>query len=190
MLVSAVTAQEQFDAAEHAYDLGQFDRARRLYTEAYELDPRPGLLFNIGQCHKKLGDWSQAAFFYRRYLARTPKGEGVEKLQELITEMDAKAAALAQQRPQPPPAPVPAPTTPSTVKKAALSLEPSPAPPRPPTFATPTVEAALADKPLYREWWVWAAAGTATTATLAGVVAASVAASQQRLPRYGELDAR
>jgi len=146
LLASALTAQDRFEAAEVAYDVGQFERAKKLYTEAYELDPRPGLLFNIGQCHKKLGDWSRAAFFYRRYLAKAPEGEGAERLRELIAEMDAKAAA------QP--------------RRAVLTVA-DPPPPPPPL----TVTEASPEEPLYKQWWLWTAAGAATTLTIVAAVA-------------------
>src|SRR3954466_12999163 len=81
-------ARTRFDAAQTAFDLGEFEKAKVLYAEAYELKPLPALLFNIGQCHRKLGEWSKAAFFYRRYLARVPDGTDVERLQELIAEME------------------------------------------------------------------------------------------------------
>jgi len=66
----------------------------------------PGLLFNIGQCHKKLGEWNKAAFFYRRYLARVPEGTDVQRLQELIAEMDEKEKEAAAQVPPAAPTPV------------------------------------------------------------------------------------
>lgn len=85
-------ARAKFEAAQSAYDLGDFERARRLYADAYELKPLPGFLFNIGQCHKKLGEWSKAGFFFRRYLARVPPGTDVSRLQQLIAEMDERTA--------------------------------------------------------------------------------------------------
>jgi tetratricopeptide (TPR) repeat protein len=32
----------------------------------------PAFLFNIGQCHRKLGQHEQAIFFYSRYLKANP----------------------------------------------------------------------------------------------------------------------
>ncbi len=162
LLVSAASGPEKFEAAEVAYDLGHFERAQKLYVEAYELDPRPGLLFNIGQCHRKLGQWSQAAFFYRRYLARVPQGEGVAQLHELIAEMDARSVA------RPPPAP----------KKVALAVAASPAAVTPPAAVT------AEEDPVYKQWWLWTAAGAATTLTVAAAVAVGVAASQSQ-PQAG-----
>src|SRR4051812_5477676 len=60
--------------AQKAYDVGRFAEALEGFSKAYQLDPRPGILFNIAQCHRQLEDYESAAFAYRRYLAQYPKG--------------------------------------------------------------------------------------------------------------------
>src|SRR6266511_3526088 len=83
-----------------AYTLGAFERARQLYSEAYELEPLPALLFDIAQCHRKLGQWSKAAFFYRRYVAHAPADVDTTRVQQLIDEMDEHKPSLEPQRPR------------------------------------------------------------------------------------------
>lgn len=181
-------AKAKFDAAEAAYDVGDFDKARRLYVEAYELKPLPGFLFNIGQCHKKLGEWNRAAFYYRRYLARLPEGSDDSRLQALIAEMDAKADA---------PAPEATAVGPTALAHAD---RPRAAAPRLVPAAASATSAALTppplvvrdNEPLYRQWWVWTTAGAVTVAAVATIVAVGVVNSERGPsdPKYGKLDAR
>jgi tetratricopeptide (TPR) repeat protein len=60
------------DDAVSQYNLGHFDEASALFEKAYQLDPAPILLFNIGQCERRLGHNERALFFYRRYLEQAP----------------------------------------------------------------------------------------------------------------------
>ena len=72
------------------YDLGQFDKALEDASRAYELEPRPELLFNLGQCHRALGHWQQAEFFYRGFLRQRPDTEERPRVEKLIDKMVAK----------------------------------------------------------------------------------------------------
>lgn len=173
----------KFDAAETAFDVGDFDKARRLYAEAYELKPLPGFLFNIGQCHKKLGEWNKAAFYYRRYLARLPADADSSKLEALIAEMDAKPLVPAPAEPREPERPRPA--APKLVPAMAARAQPA-------LTAPPLVVREDGGAPVYAQWWLWAGAGALTVATVATIVAVGVVNSERgRSPaKYGELDAR
>ena len=174
----------KFDAAETAYDLGDFDKARHLYAEAYELKPLPGFLFNIGQCHKKLGEWNKAAFYYRRYLARLPDDADSSQLEALIAEMDAKALTPA-------PASSP-PREPERQRPATAKLVPAVAVTASSGLTAPPLVVRENGTPLHGQWWVWAGAGALTIATVATIVAVGVANSQRgpSPPKYGKLDAR
>ena len=77
------------------YNLGQFDDALKLYTEAYDTFPAAGLLFNLAQCHRSLGNHERAVFFYEGYLREKPKATNRDMVDELLTE---ERAALARQR--------------------------------------------------------------------------------------------
>ena len=52
-------AKIHFDKGETHYRLGRFEAARKEYTQAYEATPLPGFLFNIGQCHRQLGEYDR-----------------------------------------------------------------------------------------------------------------------------------
>jgi len=77
------------------YNVGDFTQALADATEAYRLAPRPGLLFNLGQCHRALHHWEQAEFFYRGYLREKPEAENREPVELLIREMVTKQQAEA-----------------------------------------------------------------------------------------------
>ena len=78
----AETAQEKasrrhYDRAEKQFALGKFEDALEYYQKAYDADPRPGFLFNIGQCHRNIGDYESAVFSYKKYLKLEPDAGGV-----------------------------------------------------------------------------------------------------------------
>src|SRR5437899_3114539 len=78
----------EIKSAQTAYDLGQFDEALNHFSEGYRLDPLPGILFNLAQCHRQLGHWERAAFFYRRFLALAKDKPDEALVSELIAEVE------------------------------------------------------------------------------------------------------
>ncbi len=95
-------AQQAADLAHKSmaeYNVGKFDAALEDATNAYLLDPRPGFLYNIGQCQRALHNWERAEFFYRGYLRDKPDAPNRKAVEELIAEMQAtqkeEAAAKA-----------------------------------------------------------------------------------------------
>jgi tetratricopeptide (TPR) repeat protein len=90
-------AKQHFDDAERQYRLGRFEQALAEYAKAYELLPEPAFLFNIGQCHRNLGNYERAVFFYRTYLSELKKPEERARVEALIAELEAKPNA---QRPE------------------------------------------------------------------------------------------
>jgi tetratricopeptide (TPR) repeat protein len=75
------------------YELGNFDAALDDIAKAYRLEPRPALLFNLGQCHRALHHWERAAFFYSEYLHKNPAAPNRASVEKLIAEMNAKLEA-------------------------------------------------------------------------------------------------
>lgn len=106
------------DASQHvanataAHQQGQFDVALKELEAAYALDPKPELLFAIGQIQVKLGKCDVAITFYERFVATNPPAAEMAATNEAIASCKAQLAAAP---PQPPPQPVP--------------LEPEPGPP-------------------------------------------------------------
>ena len=67
-------ARERFRQGEAYFKAELYDKAVAEYRAAYELAPRPGLLFNIGLCYEKLGNPARAVDYYGRFLSAEPAG--------------------------------------------------------------------------------------------------------------------
>ena len=85
------------------YKAGEYEKALAETEQAYKLDPRPGLTYNLAQCHRALQHWERAEFFYRDYLEQMPKARSPGLL-KLIDEMAAlRLSEKLGPRPPPPP---------------------------------------------------------------------------------------
>lgn len=173
-------ARTLFADGQKAYDLGEFDRALTLYSDAYKLKPLPGFLFNIGQCHKQLGNYERAAFFFGRFVDNSkPEAANVALAKELKADMEKRQAEKAEaerkaaeekaaadraaaEKAKASDAPVAPPLTP-----AELSTLPPPPP--------PSVE----PEPVTKKAWFWVVIGGAVVATAAGVTAGVVLSQPQ-----------
>jgi tetratricopeptide (TPR) repeat protein len=114
------------------YNVGHFDQALDLYAKAYERYPKPALLFDIGQCHRLLGHFERAIFFYQGYLRGTPEAPNRALVEKFIAESQQQLDAQHAAGPAPlPPASTPAP--PST----SASTPTSPSPPDQPPPSSP-----------------------------------------------------
>lgn len=58
------------EGAEHFAE-GEYEEAIAKFEEAYELEPVPNLLFNIGRCYEQLEDWERAEHHYEEFV-RSP----------------------------------------------------------------------------------------------------------------------
>ncbi len=94
-----VQAKARYAEAQGLYDTGQFEEALQGYSDAYELKPLPGFLFNIGQCHRQLGNWERARFFYKRYLDLSPKRpKNAAQVQSLLKQAEARLVEQDEKR--------------------------------------------------------------------------------------------
>lgn len=92
-------------AGKSAFQLGRFDEALKQYEKAYAAKPVPGLLFNLGQCHRQLGHTEQALHYFKLYLESGPAPaqakatrEVVAKLEEQQADEQRRAEAEAEQQ--------------------------------------------------------------------------------------------
>ena len=158
-------AKVQYLKGQTAYDLGKFREALRRFEAAYELKPVPALLFNIGQCHRKLGDLQQAANLYRSFLRADPGSTQAEQAESLLAQVE---LALAQREPFSLGDPVPQQPV-AGDSQAGLAATARPDPQRAPS-------AAVAEEvPFARERKRWPAAvagGTAVALLASGIVEA------------------
>lgn len=91
-------AKRHVEQAEQHYQLAEFDDAVREFKAAYRLVPRPGILFNLGQCYLQMKDYANAEFSYRAYLRAAPDAANKALVEELIEQAAAAAAEEARQR--------------------------------------------------------------------------------------------
>ncbi|MGE5183814.1 MAG: hypothetical protein ACM31C_17210 [Acidobacteriota bacterium] len=90
-------AKELYAQGAQHFNLGEFAQALELDKRAYRIKPLPAFLFNIAQCHRKLGQHADAVLMYQSYLAGVPDAENKALVQSLIAE-EQTAAAEEQKR--------------------------------------------------------------------------------------------
>src|SRR6185369_2327988 len=82
-------ARQHYRSGLAHYDLGEYQAALEEFKDAYRAVQDPPFLFNIAQCHRKLGQSAEALTFYRSYLRRAPDAPNraeVERSEEHTSE--------------------------------------------------------------------------------------------------------
>jgi tetratricopeptide (TPR) repeat protein len=168
-------AREHYQKGLTHYDLKEYAEALSEFKDAYRLVQDPAFLFNIAQCHRKLGQNVEALDFYRNFLRRSPNAptrpEVERRIQEVERELAAHPPPPITERP-PPPVEPPPPLVPPPP-----NLTPPPMPPPRATESAPTLVATplpppeSQERPVYKRWWFW----TAIALVAAGGAAAGVA---------------
>jgi tetratricopeptide (TPR) repeat protein len=174
-------ARAHYEQAVANYNLDEYAAALAEFREAYRIKPDPSFLFNIAQCHRKLGQNEAALDYYRKYLRNLPDAPNRADVERMVAELHAKEAApQPDATPTPTPAPVVTPT-------------PAPAPPPHLDAPTPAPEAALIatpaappppSTPVYERWWFWTGVGVVV---VSAVVIGIVASSKGSQPYVGNL---
>lgn len=120
------------EQAARAYDQNQLDEALRLLSRAYELSPRPSILYNQAQVLRGKDDCAGALDAYRRFLEAAPPDDANR---DRATRHRDEMQACADQR-KPPPAPAPPrleikePVVPARPAGVVVSAPAAPAQPR------------------------------------------------------------
>lgn len=133
------TAKAYYERGQQLFALQQFDGALEQFKLAFDAKLLPELLFNIGQCHRNLGDYDAAIFAYKRYLQLVPRAPNRINVEKLIAQLEEKRAGLeafrrglrdssAEELPQ-------------LVLREPVFITPPPGP-----------------RPFYKKWWFWAGA--------------------------------
>src|SRR5262245_8266577 len=68
-------ALELFKESKSRYESGDFVGAVDLLKKAYDLEPSPVLMFNLGRAYESAGDIAHAIESYRRYLEIDPRAK-------------------------------------------------------------------------------------------------------------------
>lgn len=135
------SAKRHFDRAQKLYAVAKFRDALDEYQKAFEAKPLPDFLFNIGQCHRNLGDYDAAIFSYKKYLTAAPGAANRAQVEQLIDDLQTKRDQEEARR---------------------RGLEPSyPAAATTATTSPPPPAAPPPERPIYGRWWFWTAIGVA-----------------------------
>ena len=110
-------AREHLRKASVHYDLQEFRKALTEFREAYRLKNDPVILFDMGQCNRKMAHYREAIDFYKSYLRKVPAGSNRAEAERLIGESE----KLLKESPPEPGAPA--------ASAPAASAPPASAPP-------------------------------------------------------------
>ena len=91
-------AKRHYERGQKLFALQKFEAALDQFQKAFDADPIPDFLFNIGQCHRNLDDYEAAIFSFKRYLKLDPETPNREKVEELIAQLEEKQAAKDAKR--------------------------------------------------------------------------------------------
>ena len=118
---ATAAARRFYESGTYLFDRGQFVDAAKEFERAYEVQPRPALLYNIASAYDKGGERMKAVENYRKYVATMPGAPDVASARARadVLEREARelaAAKAAAARPElrrniPPPLPFVEPTT-------------------------------------------------------------------------------
>ncbi len=151
--------------AQVQYDLGHFRRALDLFEQVYQQkSDAHAILFNVAQCHRKLGELRAAADTYRSFLVKADAGSREAGLaQELLAEVEGALHEERKATAAPPHGTAPLEPPPARPAQAAAPMAPLPAP------APPLALAAPAPPPSHHTSYLLGGTGAALLAV--GVVA-------------------
>jgi hypothetical protein len=176
-------AREAYETARRHYELNDFAAALEGFKRAYLAVDDVGLLFNIAQCHRQLGNKAEAIKFYRWFAHKTETSPRREEAERLIAALEAQ---LAREPPPsspsspPPSAPPEKPVElarPEVTPPLAVTTRPAPAPPVSPSLVT--TRPAPRRTPVYKKWWLWTGLGVVVAG---GAVAAALALTPNNAP--------
>lgn len=171
-----------FERAEAHYLSGQLQAALALYRRAFRVTALAGFLFNIAQCHRRLGEWSRALAHYRAYLAALPRAPNRQQVRALIRLCEQRVAEeqaghATRSRPR---------AGPATARRLAArttALVPGADPQKLVGSDSPR------GRPANKRPWVFAGVALSSTLALAGTVTGALALRDSDQYRQPRLDA-
>lgn len=89
-------ARALFQAGSMAYAAGRYEDALESFERAYQLSPRPDLLYNLGQACDRLRMDETALGYFRSYLAEAPSAEREQEVRARIAVLERAVAERAE----------------------------------------------------------------------------------------------
>lgn len=90
---ASADARQHFLAGQDYYTQGRYEKAIEEFDEAYRLDPKPLLLFNISQAYERLGKLDRAIEYLELYLKADPNNDNAKALKEKIANIKGRLKA-------------------------------------------------------------------------------------------------
>ncbi len=166
VLADAAQARAHFERGRTFFEVDEYRKAITEFKAGHIEKPDPAFLYNIAECHRRLGEVSEALLFYRRFLATAPAGD---KTRPVVEQRIADLKTIADE-----PKPVPG-DTPAPAADGALALN------APPPTGAP--DAVLVEKPapapaaearaFYTRPWFLVTVGAVVAASVIGIWALS-----------------
>jgi tetratricopeptide (TPR) repeat protein len=94
-IAEAAQARVHFDRGRTFFDVEEYRKAIAEFKAAHIEKPDPAFLYNIAECHRRLGEVSDALAFYRRFLAVTPTGD---KTRPIVEQRIAELKTVAEEQ--------------------------------------------------------------------------------------------
>ena len=188
---SETAARAAAQEAKTAFDLGDYPKAIERYEEAYKLKAAPGLLFNLGQSHRRMGNLERASFYFRRYLETNPPEVQAKATEEVLAQLEVARLEKAEQDRKEAQRRRDTETHQRELElerarmavldrrlalEAAMKQQPAPVPVPVPV-------------PVYQRWWFWTAVGAVVIGT-AVTVTAGATAPQPVQTTFPDINAR
>lgn len=164
VLADAAQARVHFERGRTFFEVDEYRKAITEFKAAHIEKPDPAFLYNIAECHRRLGEVSEALQFYRRFLSTASAGD---KSRPVVEQRIADLKTVADE-PKLVPGDTPAPTA-----EVDLALN---APP-----PTGGADAVLVERPasageapaFYTRPWFWVTIGVVVVASAIGIWALS-----------------
>jgi tetratricopeptide (TPR) repeat protein len=176
--------KKRFQVARQHHERGELREAIEIYLEIYEMRPAPQLLFNVGQCHRNLGELEAATGYFRRYAEGVSDPIERDRVEALIVDLEAELADREAEAAM------------TVVTATVAELEPPPPvvapPPRSPPVAPvdPVVIEAVEERSIAGEWWFWTIIGVAAAAAAGGTAAVLLSRDPAPEGSIATIDAR
>ncbi|MBI5534283.1 MAG: PEGA domain-containing protein [Deltaproteobacteria bacterium] len=127
-------AKTYFHAGAQAYAVGQYQAAVQAFEQAWELAPRPAILFSMAQAERrqyfvdrKREHLDRAINLFRQYIEVVPQGGRKVDAVQALSELEPLATGLSPRREQPPAKPHTRVMVTAAAQGARISLDGAPA---------------------------------------------------------------
>jgi len=161
-------AREAYRDGSRLYDLADWKNALESFCKAYFNFEEPTFLFNIAQCHRQLGNSTEALRFYKTYLRKATNPPNEVEVNKLMAQLEATIEKEKAIKAAPPSGTTSPDGTPSVEPKRA----PEPAPivePAPTPVALTLTQSPPAKTPVYKKWWLWTIVGVVAVGAAVGI---------------------